>query len=78
MTARATITLDDKNFEFLGKVAAKNRSLFINQLLEKERQRQLQEAFAKANLEEAADEELHAERRLWDVTLMDGLADEPE
>lgn len=47
-------------------------------MIKQEKKRQLQEAIIKANLEEAADEELQAEYRLWDVTLMDGLEDEEE
>ena len=78
MTVRATITLDDHNCEFVDKMAKGNRSSFINRLIAKERKMRLREMMAKHNLEEAQDEELHAEMALWDVTLMDGLEDEED
>ena len=78
MTERTTITLDDKNLAFLNQIATKNRSAFINQLIDKERKARFAAAVLQANLEEAADEEYQAEYRLWDVTMMDGLRDEPE
>jgi len=76
MTKRATITLDPKNLAFLNEVAARNRSAFINKLIDKERK--FAADILRANLEEAADEELQAELKLWEVTLMDGLEDEDD
>ncbi len=77
MTARATISFDDDNFQFLKKRAGKSRSAFINQLLREERQRQLAAALLRANQEEAEDPDYGAEWSAWDAALADGLNDEP-
>lgn len=70
---RTTITLHPHNMLYLDAMAAGNRSAFINQLIDKDRKKSIREAFAKANLEEAMDEEQRSELRVWDASLSDGL-----
>lgn len=53
--------------------AGENRSGFINTLLKKERDRELETAILEANREEALDAEYREETALWDQTLADGI-----
>lgn len=73
MTHRATITLDNEAYSFLLSTAKDNRSAFINELLKKEKQRQLEKAILRANREEAADLVYQKELSLWNETLVDGI-----
>jgi antitoxin CcdA len=72
MTHRTTVTITDEAFAFLQTQAGRNRSAYINQLLQAERQRLLAAAIAVANREEA--EEAYQEDLLpWTAALSDGL-----
>ncbi|MCB9352558.1 MAG: CopG family transcriptional regulator [Lewinellaceae bacterium] len=73
MSYRATITLDEEAYRFLMSAARENRSGFINTLLKKERDRELEAAILEANREEALDTEYREETALWDQTLADGI-----
>lgn len=73
MTHRTTISIEGPNYEFLNSVAGKNRSAYINELLERERLKSLREAILSANIEEAEDAEYQDELALWDETTGDGL-----
>ena len=72
MPQRATFSLDNEAFEFLKKVGGDNKSAYINELLKKEKQKQLEEDILKANLEEAEDD-YQDQISEWDSTLSDGL-----
>jgi len=73
MTHRTTITLDDEIFAFLDHVAGANRSAYINELLQQERNNFLKKALLKANQEEAEDPDYQEELQTWESTLSDGL-----
>ena len=73
MTHRTTITLDDEIFAFLNQVAGDNRSAYINQLLQQERNNFLKLTLIKANREEAEDMDYQEELQAWESTLTDGL-----
>ncbi|MCB0490640.1 MAG: hypothetical protein KDC99_19360 [Cyclobacteriaceae bacterium] len=73
MTHRTTITLDDEIFAFLNQVAGDNRSAYINQLLQQERNNFLKHTLIKANREEAEDMDYQEELQAWESTLTDGL-----
>ena len=73
MTHRTTITLDDDIFAFLNQVAGDNRSAYINQLLQQERNNFLKLTLIKANREEAEDMDYQEELQAWESTLTDGL-----
>ena len=73
MTHRTTITLDDEIFAFLNQVAGDNRSAYINQLLQQERNNFLKQTLIKANREEAEDMDYQEELQAWESTLTDGL-----
>ena len=73
MTHRATFTLDTDVFAFLKMMGGDNRSGYINELLKREKQRTLEKAILKANLEEAGDKAYQKELVEWDVSLEDGL-----
>jgi antitoxin CcdA len=76
MTHRTTITLDDDIFAFLNQVAGDNRSAYINQLLQQERNNFLRQRLIKANREEAEDMNYQEELQAWDSTLSDGLTND--
>ncbi len=76
MTHRTTITLDDEIFAFLNQVAGDNRSAYINQLLQQERNNFLKQTLIKANREEAEDMDYQEELQVWDSTLSDGLTND--
>ncbi len=76
MTHRTTITLDDEIFAFLNQVAGDNRSAYINQLLQQERNNFLKQTLIKANLEEAEDMDYQEELQAWESTLSDGLTND--
>ena len=73
MTHRTTITLDDDIFAFLNQVAGDNRSAYINQLLQQERNNFLKLTLIKANREEAENMDYQEELQAWESTLTDGL-----
>ncbi|MDR4521312.1 MAG: CopG family transcriptional regulator [Nitrosomonas sp.] len=76
MTHRTTITLDDDIFAFLNQVAGDNRSAYINQLLQQERNNFLKQTLIKANREEAEDMDYQEELQAWESTLSDGLTND--
>lgn len=76
MTHRTTITLDDEIFAFLNHVSGDNRSAYINQLLQQERNNFLKQALIKANQEEAEDMDYQEELQTWESTLSDGLTND--
>ena len=73
MTYRATITLDQEAYAFLLSTAKDNRSAFINDLLRKEKVRQLKKDILRANQEEANDIAYQEDFTKWDITLEDGI-----
>ncbi|MGH1384307.1 type II toxin-antitoxin system MazE family antitoxin [Kordia sp.] len=73
MTHRATITLDQEAYSFLLAKAHNNRSAYINELLKKEKNRQLKKDILRANEEEASDIAYQEELDKWHNTLSDGL-----
>ena len=76
MSYRATVTLDQEAYEFLAGMGGDNKSAYINRLLLKEKQKALEQAIMKANIEEAEDLTCREELADWDETLSDGLTDE--
>ena len=76
MTHRTTITLDDDIFAFLNQVAGDNRSAYINQLLQQERNNFLKQTLIKANREEAENMDYQEELQAWESTLSDGLTND--
>jgi len=76
MTHRTTITLDDEIFAFLNQVAGDNRSAYINQLLQQERNNFLKQTLIKANREEAENMDYQEELQAWESTLSDGLTND--
>ena len=73
MAERATFSLDKEAYTFLNKVAGKNRSAYINALLNRERLKVMEDAILQANIEEAEDQDYQQELSDWDATLADGL-----
>ncbi|SOD22982.1 CopG family transcriptional regulator [Nitrosomonas ureae] len=76
MTNRATITISDECWEYLGKVAGDNRSAYINDLLNKDLRNYQEQKAIQDNIEEAEDLDYQNELAEWDVTLMDGIPNE--
>ena len=72
MTAKISINIDDRAFEFLKQVT-NNRSAYINNLLLEKEREQLEEKLRQAYREQNQDPEFHQSIKDWDVTVGDGL-----
>ncbi len=72
MTAKITINIDDRAFEFLKQITT-NRSAYINQLLLEKEREQLEEKLRQAYREQNQDPEFQQSIKDWDVTVGDGL-----
>ena len=72
MTAKITINIDDRAFEFLKQVT-NNRSAYINSLLLEKEQEQLEAKLRQAYREQNQDPEFQQSIKDWDVTVGDGL-----
>ncbi len=74
MSKKVSITLDDEVLKFIDTVAPRhNRSRFINDILLKEKQKQLITELADAYREQSNDPEFQQGVLAWDVTVSDGL-----
>jgi len=72
MSKKVSITLDDEVLEFVDRLSS-NRSSFINNLIQKEKQRLFLKDLEDAYREQANDPEFLEEMTIWDVTVGDGL-----
>ena len=72
MTAKITINIDDRAFEFLKQVT-NNRSAYINNLLLEKERDQLEEKLRQAYRKQNQDPEFQQSIKDWDVTVGDGL-----
>jgi hypothetical protein len=72
MTAKITINIDDRAFEFLKQVT-NNRSAYINNLLLEKEREQLEEKLRQAYRQQNQDTEFQQSIKDWDVTVGDGL-----
>ena len=72
MTAKITVNIDDRAFEFLKQVTT-NRSASINDLLLDKEREQLEEKLRQAYREQNQDPEFQQSIKDWDVTVGDGL-----
>ncbi len=72
MTAKITINIDNRAFEFLKQVTT-NRSAYINNLLLEKEREQLEENLRQAYREQNQDPEFQQSIKDWDVTVGDGL-----
>ena len=72
MTAKITINIEDRAFEFLKQITT-NRSAYINQLLLEKEREQLEEKLRQAYREQNQDPEFQQSIKDWDVTVGDGL-----
>ena len=72
MTAKITINIDNRAFEFLKQVTT-NRSAYINNLLLEKEREQLEENLRQAYREQNQDPEFQQSIKDWNVTVGDGL-----
>ena len=72
MSKKVSITLDDEVLEFVDQLSS-NRSSFINNLIQKEKQRLFLKDLEDAYKEQANDPEFLEETAIWEVTVGDGL-----
>lgn len=69
------INISDRSLKYLDK-AAKNRSAFIDRLIEEKRKKDFQEELEKAYIDQENDPEFHAEVEAWDCVVGDGIDEE--
>ena len=67
-----SISLNEKNHQYLDSQAT-NRSAYINQLIEQDRQRNFEEAMKAGYIEQSQDADIQQDDQFWEVTLGDGL-----
>jgi hypothetical protein len=72
MTAKITINIDDRVFEFLKQVT-NNRSAYINNLLLEKEREHLEEKLRQAYREQNQDPEFQQSIKDWDMMVGDGL-----
>ena len=72
MSKKVSITLDDEVLEFVDQLSS-NRSSFINDVLQKEKQQLFLKELENAYTQQANDPEFQEEMAVWDVTVGDGL-----
>ncbi|MDR9402245.1 MAG: hypothetical protein RI580_02285 [Halothece sp. Uz-M2-17] len=72
MSKKISITLDDEILEFLDQ-RTNNRSSFINEILQHEKQKSFMEELAQAYRDQSSDPDFLEEVSDWDVTASDGL-----
>jgi predicted CopG family antitoxin len=74
---KITISISDRAYRYLTE-AAKNRSKFINDLIEKQEQTDFEQRLEQAYIDQEQDPEFHIEKQLWECTVSDGLDDSVE
>ena len=72
MSINISISLDRDNFEYLN-TQVKNRSKYINDLINKDRQEKFAELMKQGYLSQNQDFEIQEDDRLWEVTVGDGI-----
>ncbi len=72
MSINISISLDRDNFEYLN-TQVKNRSKYINDLINKDRQEKFAELMKQGYLSQNQDPEIQEDDRLWEVTVGDGI-----
>ena len=72
MTAKITINVDDRVFEFLKQVT-NNRSAYINNLLLEKEREELEDKLRQAYREQNQNPEFQQSIKDWDITVGDGL-----
>lgn len=72
MSKKVSITLDDDIVEFVDQLA-RNRSSFINNILQQEKKRIFMKELEDAYKDQADDPEFQEEVSLWETTVGDGL-----
>lgn len=72
MSNSISISIDDENLAYLDRETS-NRSGYINNLLEKDRQKKFEDAMRLGYMAQANDPEIQAEDQLWEITLEDGI-----
>ena len=72
MTQKISITISDEVLEFIDR-HSNNRSKYINDLIQKEKQRKFLEELKAAYIEQSQDPLFQEEVAVWDVTVGDGI-----
>jgi len=70
---KITIRLNDRYHTFLNSTTGSNHSVYINELLNKERMKSFREALLAANIEEAENTDYQKLLSDWNTTIQDGL-----
>jgi hypothetical protein len=72
MSKKVSITLDDEILDFVDQLAS-NRSSYINDILQKEKNRIFMQDLENAYREQDSDPDFQEEISTWDVAVGDGL-----
>jgi len=75
MVRPISFSLDESNIAFVTKMGGDNKSAYVNELIQREKRKALEEAFIKANEEAANDPDCIEDMEAFSVALLDGLDD---
>jgi metal-responsive CopG/Arc/MetJ family transcriptional regulator len=75
MTKNISITVNERNLEYLDS-QVKNRSKYINELIESDRQSKLEASMRAGYIAQAQDPAMEEEEKLWSIAIADGIEDE--
>lgn len=74
MSSNISISLNQENLEYL-KTQVKNRSKYINDLIERDRQEKFAALMKQGYLSQNQDTEIQEDDRLWELTAGDGIVE---
>lgn len=72
MSKKIAVSISDRNFEYLNQVT-NNRSAFIDNLIAKQQQKDLETRLEQAYIDQENDPNFHQEIADWDCTIGDGI-----
>ncbi len=75
MSKNISITINAENMQYLDS-QIKNRSKYINELIEKDRRIKFEEKMREGYLAQSRSIEMQEEDQLWKVAIADGIEDE--
>ena len=75
MTKNISITINEENLKYLDS-QIKNRSKYINELIEQDRRIKFEEKMREGYLAQSRSQEMQEEDRLLEVTIGDGIENE--
>jgi predicted Zn-dependent protease len=77
VSKKIAVSISDRNFEYLNQVTG-NRSAFIDNLISKQQQQDLETRLEQAYIKQENDPEFQQEIADWDCTVGDGISEKAD